>query len=77
MTGGGRGFCVLKLPNRPEEPIAGLAGWTGWPISRPFDGEAELAHLRSQALRIEGILRVIRSRIERLKPSRRRATVGM
>ena len=77
LTGGGRGFCVLRLPNRPGEPSTGFAGRAGCPVSQPFDGEAELAHLRSQALQIKGILRHIRGRIERLEAGRRQTTVGV
>jgi len=40
MTGGGGGFCVLKLPSSPEESLTGFAGRSG--LSRansvPWDG---------------------------------------
>jgi len=67
MTGGGRGFCALKMPRRPGEPIQGLAGRTGWPFVLPPAPEAALAQLRSQAAQIEESLRAIHSRIERLQ----------
>jgi hypothetical protein len=76
MTGGGRGFCVLRLPSDPAQPLLGVVGRTGWPVARPLEGEPELAQLRSQARQIETVLRVIRARLERLEASRRPATVG-
>jgi hypothetical protein len=67
MTGGGRGFCALKMPQRPDEPIRGFAGRTGWPFALPPGPEAALAQLRSQATQIEKLLRAVRGRIERLE----------
>jgi len=32
MTGGGGGFCVLKLPGASDEPLAGFVGWAGYPV---------------------------------------------
>jgi len=48
MTGGGRGFCALKMPQSPDEPMHGFAGRTGWPFGLPPAPEAALAQLRSQ-----------------------------
>lgn len=67
MTGAGRGFCALKMPQRPDEPTRGFAGRTGWPFGLPPGPEAALAQLRSQATHIEELLRAIRCRIERLE----------
>jgi len=67
MTGGGRGFCALKMPRKPDAPIQGLAGQTGWPVALPPASEATLAQLRSQAAQIEESLRAIHSHIERLE----------
>jgi hypothetical protein len=77
MTGGSRGFCVLRLPNRPGEPSTGLAGRAGWLVGRTVEGEAELAQLHRQARHIEAVLRVLRARIEHLEASRRHANVGV
>ena len=76
MTGRGRGFCVLKLTTRPGAPVTGLAGWRGWPVGPPPEGEADLGQLRTQARRIEAVLRAIRGRLERLETSRRRGSGG-
>jgi len=73
MTGRGRGFCVLKLPNGPGEPIAGLAGRVGRPLGQPLGPEKESAHLRRQAEQIEAVLRMIRTRIRLLEADRRPA----
>jgi len=33
MTGWGRGYCILKMPQTLNEPIAGFAGLPGEPIT--------------------------------------------
>lgn len=76
MSGSGGGFCVLRPSKSPAEPIAGLAGWSGRRVAGVLDTDAELAQLHSQAERIEAVLRVIRSRIERAESSRRRESAG-
>lgn len=32
MTGKKQGFCILKLPNTPDEPVTGFAGESGQPV---------------------------------------------
>ena len=76
MTGRGRGFCVLKLPSGAGNPVIGSAGWPGWAVARPLEGETDLAQLRSHARHIEAVLTGIRSRIERLEAKRRQEAVG-
>ena len=76
MMGGGRGFCVLRLPDKPGEPVIGSAGRAGWPVGRSPGLDAELAQLRRQADRIEATLRAIRSRIELLGAHQKQAAVG-
>jgi hypothetical protein len=63
MTGRGRGFCVLEVPNEPSAPLTGIAGQAGRPVGRTSASWQELARLRSEARRIEAILIAIRSRI--------------
>jgi len=77
MTGGGRGFCVLKLPDKPDEPVVESAGRAGWSVGRESAGNAELAQLRRQAARIEATLRVISRRIEFLQSNQKQAAVGV
>ena len=76
MTGGGRGFCILKMPENPDEPATGIAGQTGRFVCRPAAPGAEKAYLRSQARRIEAALQVIRNRMEFLSAGRRRPAGG-
>jgi len=33
MTGWGRGYCVLKMPLTPSEPMTGFAGLPGEPVT--------------------------------------------
>jgi hypothetical protein len=77
MTGGGGGFCVLRLQSRRDEPLIGASGRAGWPVGRIADGEDELAHLRSQAEQIETILRAIRGRIKHLQAVRWQEPIGV
>ena len=81
MTGRGRGFCVLKLPTEPGEAVTGIAGRSGrpvgWPVGQAMGAEAELARLRSQAGRIEAMLRAVRSRIELLAAHRPARSIGV
>jgi len=76
MTGGGRGLCVLKLPAEPNEPVIGFAGHAGWPVRASLNRQAELARLRSDALRIEAVLTGIRGQIKRLEAPRPQEPVG-
>ena len=32
MTGSGRGYCMLKIPQLPHEPLTGFAGRSGQPV---------------------------------------------
>ncbi len=63
MMGGGRGFCVLKLPSRPGETVVGSAGQAGWPVGQGAAANAELTRLRRRADWIEARLGAIRRRI--------------
>ena len=67
MTSRGRGFCFLKMPQGPDEPIRGFAGRMGWPLGLPLGPEAALAQLRSQAAQFEDVFRAIHGRIDRLE----------
>lgn len=77
MAGGGRGFCVLKCPDRPGEPCSGFAGLAGWPVGSLMEGEGELAYLRRQARQIEAVLRSVRGRIEHLQAARHQEPIGV
>lgn len=71
MTGGGRGFCVLKVPPTPTESIAGVAGSAGWSVSNATDAQTELARLQLDTQRIEVGLRALYSQVEHLEANRR------
>jgi hypothetical protein len=64
MTGGGRGFCVLRAPRKPDESVTGFAGLSGRPVSgcrlRPA---MELAWLRARAERLQTVLGAMRDRL--------------
>ena len=73
MSGHGRGFCVLKAPQRPDEPVTGVAGGVSW-LPGP---EAELAQLRSQSRWIGEMLRAIRRRIVSLEACEQKVPDGV
>ena len=77
MTGGGRGFCVLKMPRSPDKPIVGFAGRAGWRVVQAVGPKAEVAELRSEARRIEAALRAIRGQIGMLEAKQKQAAVGV
>jgi len=77
MTGGGRGFCVLKVHSSPRERLTGFTGVQGRPVGSKAAGGAELRRLRLEAYRIEAILCDIRNRIERLQAARQKQEVGV
>jgi len=68
MTGKGGGYCLLKLPGSPDEPLRGFAGRSGlavrlWPDGKGMD-------LASLSLRVQGLeaeLRDMRRRIKALR----------
>ncbi len=35
MTGWGRGYCVLKMPGTPDDPITGFTGLRGEAVTIP------------------------------------------
>ena len=77
MSGGGRGFCVLKMSQRSEEPVTGFAGEAGWPVGGFLSWrEAELANLKARNRQIETTLRAIRRRIELLEANRKETMTG-
>ena len=64
MTGRGGGYCILKLPGSPDEPLSGFAGQSGYPVRLWPDGIGmDLASLRRRAQRLEAELRDMRRRI--------------
>jgi hypothetical protein len=68
MTGGGRGYCVLRLPRSPDEHVEGFVGAAGWPVHDP-DGtrQAEAALLRRRVAELERMVRGVRERITALQ----------
>jgi len=66
ISGGGRGMCVVKLPDEASDPITGVAGQVGWSFSQPLETGAELERLHRQARHIETLLWAIQARIERM-----------
>ena len=68
MTGRGRGYCVLRLPRSPDEPVEGFVGAAGRPVCYP-DGtrQAEAVSLRRRVAELERMIRAVRDRIAGLE----------
>lgn len=61
MTGASRGFCILKIPGAPNEPISGFAGSGGHPVRFSSSGmETELESLHARVRKIETAIRGIK-----------------
>ena len=57
ITGGGRGFCILKMPDTANEPITGFAGLSSRPVvCLQNRSETELLCLRANVQRLQMIL---------------------
>jgi hypothetical protein len=68
MTGGGRGYCVLKMPSAPDEAPSGFAGFSARPVTiGVVFGGNKLEALRAQAQRIRVAIRSIESRLAMLE----------
>lgn len=64
MTGGGGGFCLLKLPGSPDEPLTGFAGRAGYPVRIPSHGMGtDLESLRARIRSVETAIRSIQRRV--------------
>ena len=70
MTGGGRGFCMLRLPSRTGERLTGMAGLAGWRVGVPAVLD-EPARLLGRMRQIESNLRQLRLRLRRLQGNRK------
>ena len=64
MTGGSRGYCVLKTPIAKSEPVTGFVGLSGRPVSFSQSGfKLNLSSLRIEFQRIGGMIDHIRRRL--------------
>jgi len=64
MTGRGDGFCLLKLPSIPDEPLIGFAGGSGYSVRLSFGASGtDLASLGRRLQSLEAGLRDIRRRL--------------
>ena len=72
MTGSAQGYCLLKVPYEPGEPMRGLAGRQGRPVTiAPVASRAtEVEHLRLQETHVEKTLAHVRRRIGYLEALR-------
>jgi len=70
MSGGVRGLCILKLPQKPDEPVTGFAGQSG---RRVFISSAshttDVMNLKSRVQYIGAMLNHLRSRVYNLEVS--------
>jgi hypothetical protein len=68
MTGGCRGYCILKVDDKPGEPVKGFAGLQGRPVCRfPGSIHTDLASLHAQLGQISAMIRTARIRIKTLE----------
>ena len=68
MTGGGRGFCLLKFPGAPNESLTGFVGQSGHPVRLRFHGiGADLESLQARIWNVETAIRCIQRRVGALE----------
>jgi hypothetical protein len=68
LTGQGGGFCVMKVPQAPGEPLTGFAGRSGIPVRLDPVGAAPWGGFPADRMRrIESDIRRLRRRIEALR----------
>lgn len=73
MSGKGRGYCMLKISQLPDEPHTGFAGLAGKPLTLyPGSPSADIASLKFRVQCLQLMLRDIQRRIEVLEDVRRR-----
>jgi len=64
LTGRGRGYCLMKIPGKPDEPLAGFAGLAGYPVGFPSrDLEADLESLRARILNLRTAVQGLHRRV--------------
>ncbi|MFP4106161.1 MAG: DUF5320 domain-containing protein [Phycisphaerae bacterium] len=71
LTGRGRGFCVMKLPNQDHPTATGIAGAGGEPFGRQTGNPGTLQQLHTDADRLDVLLRSFRRSLDRLSPRQR------
>ena len=68
MTGGGRGYCVLKVSGSQDKTRIGFAGLSGTPINAlPDFLGSEIAHLHFKIRQMQFALRNLDWRIKTLE----------
>jgi hypothetical protein len=75
MSGGGRGMCVLKMPDEVTGPVTGLAGQVGWPFSQSLETDTKLEQLHRQVRHVEKRIRAIQACVEGMEVWRRRQSI--
>ncbi|MFA5655018.1 MAG: DUF5320 domain-containing protein [Desulfomonilia bacterium] len=72
MTGRAQGYCILKVPQTPQEPATGFVGVQGAAVTTaPFSPkQRQLLHLKAQAAYMENALQLISRRIDYLESLR-------
>jgi hypothetical protein len=64
MTGGGRGYCIIKLSSASDGPPVGFAGQSGYPTQlTSCSSDTALDSLHNRLWQIKTAIRSIRGRI--------------
>jgi len=67
LTGEGRGFCLLRIPRAPDEPVSGFAGSSGYPVCfRPPAIQTDPESVQAQIRGIETTIRGMKYRLTAL-----------
>lgn len=76
MSGGGAGYCVLRLEEGSDMSLKGVAGLDAHAVGGQTDGEAFRSVLERRAAALRRRLAWIESRLQQLRGLERSAHVG-
>lgn len=68
MTGGGKGYCIVKIPRTPDEALTGFSGLACTPlVLLPDSSSHDIVSLRFRVLQVKLALQEIDRRISVLE----------
>jgi hypothetical protein len=68
MSGSGRGFCLMRMPETPGEAATGFAGLAGRPVTVGDDpGKMDIASLHERLRDIQAALDDLKGRLANLE----------
>jgi len=74
MSGNAGGYCLINMPDEPNEPRTGFAGLAGKAVTIADDPRNEdLSRLQTRLREIQAALQAMKSRLAEMKAGSRKA----